>query len=261
MLNRVTLRSAAAAIALTATGAQANQFFLDDPLPTPDFQVNQPGGLFADTGSQNVNTSDSGPVSAGGFSVKVGTDSFLAWCLDLIGELDPGTKYKLNNVDPFDGNGPDLSVTSLRDGTLTRRDDVKRLFDVAYDGLLDTVAGSATNPSGAAGFQIALWEIVTEDTASSYDIDAGGFKITSATPAATTAADGFLAALADTESAIGNNGLGYNVSFLESLPTDDPASQNLVTVSPVPLPAAGVLMLAALGGLAGSRKLRRRAEA
>jgi hypothetical protein len=52
--------------------------------------------------------------------------------------------------------------------------------------------------------------------------------------------------------------LGYQVAYLES--TGNPASQNLVTVSPVPLPAAGLLMLAGLGGLASTRKLRRRAD-
>lgn len=49
----------------------------------------------------------------------------------------------------------------------------------------------------------------------------------------------------------------WNLTFLES--QDTPTRQNLVTVTPVPVPAAAGLMLLALGGLAAVGRRRRAA--
>lgn len=266
---RVTLRSAAAAIALTAaaTGAQANDFFPGSGFPSDDpFTLSQAGAsTSAGVGARNVgitgkNVSGTPTVSAGGFSVKDASDRFIAWCLDTLKNLELGTEYTLNNLNPFT-TGPSLSTQ--------QKDDIQDLFNFGYDTFLGSIdpddngVGSANN-NQSAGFQVALWEIVNE-TGGTYDAGVGnpttGFRTTDSTIAGI--ANDYLALIDPLSSTytgiIGNNGLGYRVSYLES--TGDPTRQNLVTVSPVPLPAAGVLMLAALGGLAGSRKLRRRAEA
>ena len=53
----------------------------------------------------------------------------------------------------------------------------------------------------------------------------------------------------------------YRLSFLESSSdsANKSAHQNLVTVSPVPLPAAGLLLLAAFGGLGVAARRRKTA--
>ena len=264
MNARVTLRSAAAAIALTlaATGARANDFFPDTSLPTlPDtfkleqtFSSNLSGGIGrvnVDLNGSNGVQTPSTNVLAGGFNVKYGTDKFIAWCLDILDRIDLASDYSVNNVNPFSGGTPANNGPVLTTG---QKNDIQALFDTGYNTFLAAISGGANN-SESAGFQLALWEIVNE-TADSYSLTGGNFTAANnddARKAANKAANDYLAGL---DSYDGTK--RFNVSYLQAAVANE---QNLVTVSPVPLPAAGILMLAALGGLAGARKLRRRVEA
>ena len=112
---------------------------------------------------------------------------------------------------------------------------VQSVFDANFASL-NTMVGNQ-----AAGFQLALWNAL-------YDTDSvisgGAFRAT-ASGAITTLANGYLSAAA---SFTGSR--AWNLTFLESAT----GRQNLVTVSPVPLPAAGWLLIAGIGGLAALRR-------
>lgn len=257
MTRRRMIRGVAAAtVLLVATSAaQANNFFPESGFPaslTGEFTLDDRGR----TGSQNATLVGNNvnpaftSVQTRGFKVReTGTsDEFLAWCLDTLRLLNlgaTGTKYKVNNADPFQ-TGPVLSAA--------QRGDIKELFDLAYDEVLGNLSANS------GGFQLALWEIVNENnTDATYNILNGGFK---ATAGATTVAAGFLSRVVRGAGfgagPVGNNGKGYNVFFLETTTAGSAGGQNLVTVSPVPLPAAGLMLLTALGGVAAAYRRKQR---
>jgi hypothetical protein len=251
MSVRVIFGGAATALTLafSAPVAQANNFF-PGTLPSGDFTLETNGSTHAGVGSRNVtvvapNPPSGGTFSTGGFSVKVGSDNFIAWCLDLFDTLSLPSTYKVNNTSPFDDGQPVI--------TLAIRNNLQALFNTAYDSFL---GAGLPNNDASAGFQLALWEIVYE-TSGTFNVDGGNnalkgaFYATSSADAV-TAANAYLAGLG------GPVTTHYNMFFLDAKNSE---RQDLVTVSPVPLPAAGVLMLVALGGLVASRKLRRRADA
>lgn len=180
-------------------------------------------------------------VGAFGFNMKDSTPGglgdFIAWCLDVGSFLSASSStarpYTITS-DPF-SNSYGLSAAE--------QERVQDLFDANYE-TLDTASGNE-----AAGFQIALWDAIYDGD---NDLSAGAFKVSASTAilnaasAFQTAASGYL----------GNK--KFNVSFLES---DDTGSngkyQNLVTVAPVPIPAAGGMLLLALGGLFAARRSKR----
>jgi hypothetical protein len=112
------------------------------------------------------------------------------------------------------------------------------VFDANY-ATLDT-----GNNTQAAGFQVALWDALYD---TGWDAGAGVFTVASG--AVRNQANTFLAAAS---TAFGGP-KAYNLTFLESRATN-PQSQNLVTATPVPLPAAAFLLAGALGGLAALRR-------
>lgn len=234
---RFRILAAALALPLLATTASA----------TP-ISLTYQGASVADADRQTVKIAAS-PVApaannvyAFGFNMTdtTGTlDSFLAWCLDLGSFLSTSaTAAKAYTItdNPF-ANSYGLNATEQAR--------VQSVFDANY-GTLDV-----TNGVAAAGFQVALWNALYDD-----DQDAGNgvFKVSN-NAAVIAAANGFL-----TAANAYDGGKAYRLTFLESAPSGNQTKhQNLVTVSPVPLPAAGLLLLAAFGGLGFAARRRKTA--
>ena len=198
------------------------------------------GDAFNGNGSAGVTvTSTADPVTtvgaqAGGFFLKGdifgnGVESFVGWCLDISHNLVNGAEYVATNT-PFSQD----SLTNLQISN------IGRLFNTAYGGLNFSKASAES-----AGFQLALWEIIYEDTANPFKLDLGSLKI-AGNSAAITAGQAFLDNLNGTETQV------WNLTFLESK-----RNQDLVTATPVPVPAAAGLLLLALGGLAAAGRRRR----
>ncbi|WP_236019446.1 VPLPA-CTERM sorting domain-containing protein [Fuscibacter oryzae] len=180
-------------------------------------------------------------VAAGAFALKGDIDSkpgvelFDAFCLDIATWLRLPSLYSVTGS-PFASD----PLTSLQMSSIAK------LFNTAYKGL------DLSNATQSAGFQLALWEIVNEAAGNGYALGSGNFSA-AGSAAATNYADSLLAGLAGRETQ------KYRLTFLQS--TDPRAkdghySQNLVTVSPVPLPAAGLMLMAGLGGLGLMRRRR-----
>lgn len=235
--TRISLFSGAVALSLLASTATATPISLvyDGPSVT---NSDDRETVTITTSPVTVATENS--VYANGFNMTdtSGTiGSFLAWCLDVSSFLsNSGSTAEAYIItdDPF-SNSYGLSDTEQAR--------VQSVFDANF-GTLD-----ATNGVEAAGFQVALWNALYEGDLFA---EAGAFAV-SASQAVIDKANYFLGTAANDNP---NENL-YQMSFLESAPGDDQTRrQNLVTVSPVPLPAAGMLLLVALGGLgfAGRRR-------
>lgn len=177
-------------------------------------------------------TSDkyTGGARAGVFRLTATTyGDFDAFCVDLAQYIAKGKAYE-TGVGLFSG------------ATL---ENIDRLYTSAY-GLIDTAIE-------AAGFQIALWEIV-EDSGNGFNLSSGAFA---ATGAAVSQAQAFLDDL-------GTQTGKYTLDFLESAVSQDvvtgilnpnsPLNGGAAVPSPVPLPASGLLLLAGLAGAAGVRR-------
>ena len=168
----------------------------------------------------------SGRVAAGPFRLtgSGGFGDFVAFCIDLGQYMARGKTYTVSGASTY-GSEVDSNIS--------------RLFNSAYASLTTAVQGAA--------FQVALWEIIT-DTGSDSGLDLGMGAFTAGANASVInqAAD-YLEGLGGASTG------GYKLTFLAS-----GQSQDLVTVSPVPVPAAfGMLGL----GIAGLFGLRRRKKA
>lgn len=177
-----------------------------------------PVGGFRSYGAYGFNMTDTTPGGLG---------SFVAWCLDITHWLSSGpTTYTVTNT-PF---GTSYGLSAAEMGR------VQSVFDANYLTL------NKSNNVQAAGFQVALWNAI-------YDTDwssTGGGLFSVAAGAVANKANAFLA------NAQGFSGPRvYSLTFLESA-----ASQNLVTAKPIPVPAAGFLLIGAMGAfvIAGRRK-------
>jgi len=226
-LRRLT---AAAVIAIAPASASAATVTLSQQT-----NVGAYGGIFGGNGHAAVSvTSASAPATTyngvgGGFDL-VGSDgigAFTAFCIDLMQYLILPASY-ITSAMP--NTFPDSRVATL-----------ERLFETGYKGL------DLTDNTKSAGFQLAVWEIAFE-TGSVYDINNGNFKSNLLSPG--NAAAAFAQTLL-----IGLSGpvtQNYELSFFLS-----GTRQDLVSVSAVPLPAAGLLLVAGLGGLAALRRKRK----
>jgi hypothetical protein len=228
-------------------------------------QVNQ-HDVFDGGGSQSVKVSSSygsSPVTgeAGGFHLTDGVTDFLAWCLDIGHNLVLPFDYSITS-DPF-SNSVDLTANQIGR--------INRLFDLEYQTVMANQSNSATQDKYAGGFQLALWEIVYESSsASSYNVASGRFQADSTRSygsdhpfdAAVSLANQFLGDVLNTALIATNE---FDLIFYQSDRYggswgDPKYSQNLVTVTPVPLPAAGLLLGGSLLGLFALKR-RKRPEA
>lgn len=202
--------------------------------------------IFNGNGSTSVRVTG-GPRTvsalAGGFSLSDGISDFVAWCLDIGNTLSiagSGTPYH-ETATPFSSTSGALAGATI--GT------IRALFETSY-ATLDLASAAQS-----AGFQLALWEILYE-TDDDFDLAAGSFRQTRTSAAALAAnaqANAFLDALG------GPVTQRYTLTFFES-GTDQQGnqlSQNLVTVSAVPLPAAAGFLVAGLGALAAVKRRRK----
>lgn len=223
--------------AFMATGAAA--------APVTLFMQNN-GDTFNGGGNLHVNVaSPTANAMAGGFRLKDGNDNaFVAWCLDIMNNLAipaGGQQYNTTTA-PFTNTTGALDPVTLPN--------VESLFETAYSSV------DITDNAQSAGFQLALWEVLYE-TDATFDLTAGTFSQSlsgSAQDAAEAAANSYLALLAG-----GVVTQGYNFTYYESgtTGTGDQLSQNLVSVAPVPLPAAAWMLGLGLAGLYGARRRRK----
>ncbi|MDU9003132.1 VPLPA-CTERM sorting domain-containing protein [Sedimentitalea todarodis] len=155
-----------------------------------------------------------------------GFGNFAAFCVDLAEWLHDPVTYTTQ---------PRLFGAAVRDN-------VAKLYNSVLGG--STVADVIDTSLEAAGFQVALWEIVTE-TGSSLDVSDGAFSVSQNSGVANMAQfylDNMGTAATD----------GYEITFLYN-----DGYQDLVTVSPVPVPAAGLFLLTGFGGLAFLRRRKK----
>ena len=221
-------------------------------------------------GRANVMTTNSTALpnvnaSAGPFTMNNTTagGSFLAWCLDLYSYLASGDYTELTgpftgpntggNPNPF-ANSNDPSLTNLQ---LDKIEDLFEVNGTAVETIYSTGNDSSNNIQ-AAGFQLALWELIYE-TGPAYSLTGGTFQASPASAQKTSinsAANAFLGKLG------GKVEFEYNLTFWENVTG---TNQNLVSLSapgtpvpsPVPLPAAGFLMIAGLAGLGAVARRRK----
>jgi len=162
-----------------------------------------------------------GKAKAGPFRLtgSNGYGNFIAFCVDLSKQLKNGKNYT-------------TSANSAFGAKVDRR--IDKLFTSAYAGISTAVHGAA--------FQLALWEIIS-DTGRRNNLSRGRFKV-KAGKAVISQANAYLKGLRSASTG------GYAITYMTS-----GKSQNIVTVSPVPIPAAfGMLGL----GVAALFGLRRR---
>lgn len=221
-MKRLTI-SALTALGLSAAAVHAAPF-------TVEYQ--DPNDVFGSQDLFSRVTIDSpvydGTFRAGQFMLTSNDlGDFLAFCIEVTQAIGNGNLYE---------DTPNLFAPAVFAN-------IDRLFSSAYDLVTDGVT--------AAGFQVALWEIV-EDTATGIDLGSGAFTAVDATGAAgvVSTAQGFLDGLATATTGL------FDITLLASAASQDVVTATRVVTPPisaVPVPASGLLLLSA-GGLLMARR-------
>jgi hypothetical protein len=237
MTVSTTLRSALGALAISATfalpaaasGVTFDQIESGNTFGTPNWSRSVNVIFDATTMSPEVNE----PVPAGPFRLTDGVSNLLAWCIELTEFFTSGSTYHTN--------------AGLLDGE--RIGLLDRLFTQNF-ATLGSGSTLGENRDFGAAMQVAIWEIVSEtatDTGGALDLDlaTGAAQFSAGNANAINLAGSWLSALPN-----GPTG-GYNFTLYES-----EVSQNLLVANPapIPLPAAGWLLVAGMGGLIAMRR-------
>ena len=226
---------AAAAIALSAAMVSAETVELKRTNPDDTFDGVAP---IAATVS-----SPEGTLSAniGAFRVTDGINNFLAWCASLADTLKLPAQYTATEL-PFANRG--ILGTEVRTN-------IQTLFDQSYTLAL------TENSVDSAAFQLALWNVMYDDMMT---VDDGAFRYLGGDATVRNRANAFLASLE-----LGPDQSVEQQWILTFWEAEDkagkpgvPASQNLITAAPIPLPAAAWMLLGALAAVAGVSRVRRR---
>ncbi|MEO1550829.1 MAG: hypothetical protein AAFR93_10415 [Pseudomonadota bacterium] len=193
-----------------------------------DYQGNHAFGspFYAETVHRTIN-GDTKHVWAGLFRLTDGIRDILAFC------IQPNVWLNVNE---------DYSTTA----TAASADQLMNI-DKLYTSAFDQVNSKAT----AAGFQLALWEIMVETgTSNGFDLGSGDHTV-NASQAAFSAGNMFLAGLAGAST--GGYDLTTYVNSGQNLVSGDKRNE-LPAISAVPLPMSAWMLLAALAGLLGLRR-------
>ncbi|MGH1424800.1 MAG: VPLPA-CTERM sorting domain-containing protein [Pseudooceanicola sp.] len=230
--------SSASAVTLSYTGQTTGNSYYTSKITRSPVNV---------AGSSGSSTK----VIAGGLNMTSSSSlgNFVAWCLDLEHFLKPVSNYVVT-TNPFSNTGTIGAAGIAR---------IQSVFDANFASV------NAADLKQSAAFQLALWEALYDGN--SFSLTSGLFKargyfggsFTSTATQISSLAAGYL-----------SNAQGYlgakvwDLTFLESTASGRHQSQALVTVTmapppvpEVPLPAGGVLLVTALGGIAAVRRRRK----
>lgn len=216
----------AGALGLAAGGASATT-------ATLDFQGFAAGSTNVHYSVKGSGFAESGGAAAGAFEFRNedSLETFVAWCIDILTNLNQGdVVYDMH--------------ASLLDGDQLGR--LQKVFDANY------VTDTADSGLNSAAFQVAVWDSIYDD-----DFDAGafgsaeaGFMLTSPSTVISKANEYLLAAASYA---------GPRRWTLTQYDDVSPVSQDLVTVAPIPLPFGALLIGSAfLGAGAVSARVRRK---
>jgi hypothetical protein len=181
-----------------------------------------------------------GDVKAGGFKMTgASTDptapshilgSFIAFCLDIGAHMFGSGSKNFKTYETTDNPFGSFSINKTA---------VERFYDANFASV------NVNTANQSAAFQIGLWATIygSDFEYSSTNTTLIGLVNDYVTAGATYGGDRI-----------------WTLTYLES--TDDPRYQNLVTATPIPLPATGLLMLGlmGLGGIASIVARRRRTD-
>ena len=216
MIVRSTVAAAVFALASSSAMAAASKLTVEDFYGMPLFTAD--GGAF---GSGNA-------ITPSVWQVSYDSNSFLAFCLDPHVALNSGSN-------------------SYSSGVFAATDSIKRLYEGFYSS---SVANASSNATGAAAFQLALWELNNDNS----NLLTGELRFKNLSNAVVSQASTMLGV------ATGNGSI-QNLYSYTSLTSVNPASQTLLSVSPVPEAQTWAMLMAGLGLLGFMARRRKGASA
>ncbi|WP_370399966.1 VPLPA-CTERM sorting domain-containing protein [Sulfitobacter sp. JB4-11] len=171
----------------------------------------------------------------------------LAWCVELLQELDL----------------PDTYAVNARTPTAAVAANLNKLFTTSYDMVINSPGNDNKKRNQAAGFQLVIWEIITDTNSSEgLDLTNGDFIVLDGenqTRGGIVAnAETFLRRMEYTadRNYMYKSDKEYTYSFF-----NNDESQDLISaeeaVAAVPVPAAGLLLLSGLAGFGAMRRRRK----